>query len=94
MNVQLTRIDPLLLAVSIGVCIWMRRRPVFFAKLFSLRWLGGFVIGGEFQTDQARRNPPPWLISLFSWAGLVGIWGTVVEMAIWLLLVAKGYRVY
>jgi hypothetical protein len=51
------------------------------------------MVGGEFQADQARRNPPPWLISLFSWAGLVGIWGTVVEMAIWLLLVAKGYRV-
>ena len=52
------------------------------------------MIGGEFQADQTRRNPPPWLISLFSWMGLVGIWGTVVEMAIWLVLVAKGYHVY
>ena len=94
MTVQLTRADPILLAVTLTFAFCMRRRPVFFAKLFSLRWLGGLVIGGEFQADQTRRNPPPWLISLFSWMGLVGIWGTVVEMAIWLVLVAKGYHVY
>jgi hypothetical protein len=93
MTVQLTRADPILLAVSLAFAFWMRRHPVFFAKFFSLRWLG-VVIAGEFQADQARRNPPPWLISSFSWIGLVGIWGTVVEMAIWLVLVVKGYRVY
>jgi hypothetical protein len=94
MTVQLTRADPILLAVSLAFAFWMRRRPVFFAKLFSLRWLGRLLIGSEFQAGQARRNPPPWLISSFSWMGLVGIWDTVVEMAIWLVLVAKGCHVY
>lgn len=86
MTVQLTRADPILLVVRLAFAFWMRLRPVFFAKLFSLRWLGGLLIGGEFQADPAQRNPPPWLISLFSWTGLIGIWGTVAEMAIYGLL--------
>jgi hypothetical protein len=50
------------------------------------------LIGGNAEKEQ--RNPPSWLVSLFSWVGLVGILGALAEMGIWLALIAKGYRVY
>jgi hypothetical protein len=98
MTVELTRVDPFFFALWLAGAFWMRRRPVFFAKwfakFFSPGWLGGLLIGGEFRAEQARRNPPRWLISLVSWIGLIGIWSTLAEMAIWFGLVAKGYRIY
>src|SRR5271166_3884368 len=73
MTIELTRADPFIFALGLAFSFWMRRRPVFFAKFFALRWLGGLLIGGEFHADQARRDPPGWLISIVSWFGLIGI---------------------
>jgi hypothetical protein len=92
MSVELTRADPVFIFLDFAFAVWMRRRPDLFARFFSLRWLKGFLIGGN--TEKEQSNPPPWMVSLFSWVGLVGILGALAEMGIWLALIAKGYRVY
>jgi len=92
MSVELTLADPVFILLEFAFAFWMRRRPDLFARFLSLRWLQGFLIGGN--TEKEQRNPPPWLVSLFSGMGLVGILGATAEMGIWLALIAKGYRVY
>jgi hypothetical protein len=91
MSVHLTRADPILIFLGLAFAFWMHRRPDWFARFFSLGWLRGLLIGG---TLERQSDPQPWLISLFSWLGLVGILGMLAEFGIWLALVAKGYRVY
>jgi hypothetical protein len=92
MSVELTRADPVLIFLEFAFAFWMRRRPDLFARFFSLRWFEGFLIGGNAEKEQ--RNPPPWLVSILSWVGLVGILGAIAEMGIWLALIAKGFLVY
>jgi hypothetical protein len=93
MSVDLTRSDPVFIFLGLAFAFWMRRRPDMFARFFSLGWLRGFLVGGTIEHSQP--DPPArWLISLFSWLGLVGIWGTLAELGIWLVLISKGYRVY
>ena len=93
MPVELTRTDPFFILLNFAFAFWMRRRPEFFAGLFSVRWLRRLLIGRPIVKEHSQRNPS-WLISLFSWVGLLGIWGAIVEMGIWLALVAAGCRVY
>jgi hypothetical protein len=92
MSVELTRADPVFILMGLAFAFWMHRRPDLFARFFSLGWLRAFLIGGTIERTQC--DPPPWLISLFSWLGLVGILGMLAEMGIWLALISKGYRVY
>ena len=91
MSVELTRADPIFMFLGFAFAFWMRRRPDLFARFFSLGWFRGLLIGG---TIERQSDPQPWLISLFSWIGLVGILGTLAELGIWLALVSKGFRVY
>jgi hypothetical protein len=91
MSVELTRADPVFISLSLAFAFWMRRRPDLFARFFSLAWLRGFLIGGTIEHSQ--RDSPSWLISLFSWLGLVGMLGTLAEMGIWLALISKGHPI-
>ncbi len=91
MSVELTSADPVFIFLNFAFAFCMRRRPDLFARFFSLRWLKGFLIGGN--SAKERSNPRPWLVSLFSWFGLVGMIGALAEMGIWLALIAKGHRV-
>lgn len=53
----MTRVDPFLIFLSLAFALWMRRRPDFFARFFSLRWLRGFLIGEPLEQEHLQRTP-------------------------------------
>ena len=92
MSIELTSADPIAILLGLAFAFWMHRRPAFFARLCSLGWFKGILIGGA--NEHWRRDPPQWSISLFLWLGLIGILGALADLGIYIALVATGHHVY